>query len=64
MTTELVEKNVLRKDHDGQWYSLPTKMVDPFIQANEDIMNADFMSTDWSAAVNELSDQFGQYLKD
>jgi hypothetical protein len=65
MNTALATRpNVLKKDNDGHWYSIPENMVDSFIQMVEAIQNAEFMSDEWYEATDELNDQFGSYMKD
>jgi hypothetical protein len=63
MTTDLAEKNVLKKDADGHWYSLPPKLEDSFVQAVEAVMLADFMSAEWYDAHDDLNDRFGSYMR-
>ena len=63
MTTAIAEKNVFKKDADGHWYSLPTNMVDSFVQAVESVMNAEFMSDEWYNANDDLNDRFGSYMR-
>lgn len=63
MTTQLATRpNILKKDADGQWYSLPEVEVDSFIHASEAVELADFMSADWNSAKDELSRRFGEFL--
>jgi hypothetical protein len=65
MTTQLATRpNILKKDADGQWYSLPEVEVDSFIHASEAVELADFMSSDWHSAKDELSHRFGSYRRD
>lgn len=64
MTTALAEKNVLKKDADGRWYSMPPNMEDSFVQATEAVMLAEFMSTEWYEANDDLNDRFGSYMRD
>ena len=63
MTTDTTERNILKKDNDGHWYSLPPKEVDAFVQAVEAVLNADFMSDEWYEANDDLNDRFGQYVR-
>lgn len=64
MNTLLETKhNVLKKDCDGHWYSIPDDEVDNFIQAIEAIQNAEFMSEEWYSANDDLNDRFGCYMK-
>jgi hypothetical protein len=66
MNTLLAErpKNILKKDYDDRWYSLPPKMVDSFIQAVEAISLAVWGSEEWWRAGADLDDRFGEYRKD
>ena len=66
MNTLLAErpKNVLKKDYDDRWYSLPPNMVDSFIQAVEAISHAEWGSDEWMAAGDALDADFGEYRKD
>jgi hypothetical protein len=63
MTTAIATKNILKKDCDGHWYSIPENQVDHFIQLVESIQNSEFMSDEWYNANDELSDQFGLCMK-
>lgn len=47
MPTAIAEKNVLKKDADGHWYSIPSNEVDSFVEAVEAVMLAEFMSIEW-----------------
>lgn len=63
MNTTLAQRpNVLKKDADGQWYSIPAGEVDGFVQAVESVMLAEFMSNDWNVANDDLSDRYGAYM--
>jgi hypothetical protein len=65
MTTELKDRpNLLKTDADGNWYSIPAKEVDSFTLAVEEIQNADFMSSAWHDACNDLKNRFGGYLRE
>jgi len=65
MTTELATRpNILKKDADGRWYSIPVGEEDAFVQAVEAIQNADFMSDEWSEANDDLNSRYGAYLKE
>ena len=64
MTTELATRpNILKKDADGRWYSIPVVEEDAFVQAVEATMNAEFMSSEWHEANDDLNSRFGAYLK-
>ena len=58
-----VKHNILKKDNDGYWYSIPENMVDSFIQLSESVQNAQFMSDAWYAADDEFSREFNSYRK-
>lgn len=65
MNTALVDRpNLLKKDTDGRWYSIPEVEVDAFVAADEAVENAEFMSTEWFEAKNDLDAQFGSYRRD
>jgi len=59
----LPSPNVMKKDSDGNWYAIPEKEVDAFIQASEAVELSEFMSYDWMCAVDELNNSFGAYRK-
>lgn len=63
MTTETIEKNILKRDADGHWYSLPPALSESFGSAVEAILNAEFLSEEWYDANDSLNDQFGKYMK-
>lgn len=65
MTTAIAEKstNVLKKDADGHWYSIPANEVDGFVQAVEAVMLAEFMSDEWYEATDDLNDRYGCYMR-
>jgi hypothetical protein len=66
MTTALATKpkNILKRDYDDRWYSLPANMVDPFIQAVEAISLAEWGSREWYEAGDDLDNRFGEYRKE
>jgi hypothetical protein len=65
MNTALATRhNILKKDADGRWYSIPEAEVDAFIAASEAVENAEFMSSDWFEARNDLDNRYGTYRKD
>ena len=65
MNTQTLERaNVLKKDMDGNWYSLPWYLEDDFIRTTEGIQNAEYLSPEWFEGHAELSTLFGVYLKD
>lgn len=61
MTTALAEKNILKRDNDDRWYSIPPNMVDSFIQAVEEISLAEWGSDEWGEACDDLDNRFGEY---
>lgn len=66
MTITLQERpaNLLKKDNDGRWYSIPPHMVDTFTQIVEAAQNSDMFSHEWNQATDDLNDLFGDCLKD
>lgn len=63
MTTEIKERNILRKDCDGHRYSIPENKLSHFTQLVEAIENAEFMSDEWYDANDDLCEEFGSYMK-
>lgn len=63
MNTTLVERNLLLKDLDGHWYSIPAKLEDEFKSMREAIILADWGSEDWYQANDDFGDTFTQYMK-
>ena len=63
MTIAVAEKsgNILKKDAEGYWYSLPPNQVDSFVYAVEETVNAEFMSSEWYSAWEEVNNNFGSY---
>lgn len=63
MTTAyaIKSRNTLKKDYEDRWYSMPPNMVDSFIQTLEAISLAEWGSSEWSAACDELDNSFGEY---
>ncbi len=65
MNTALADRpNILKKDADGRWYSIPVAEEESFVQAVESIMNAEFMSSEWHEANDDLNSRFGANLKE
>lgn len=60
----LATPNVLKKDYNGLWYSLPENMVDSFIDMNEEIQNSEWFSVNWFNAISSMNDMFTEYLKE
>ena len=63
MTLAIAPQNVLVRDPSGHWYSIPSGLEQSFINLKETIINADFGSDEWYDANDELSDEFGEYIK-
>lgn len=63
MTTAyaIKSKNILKRDYDDRWYSMPPNMVDSFIQAVEAISLAEWGSREWEEAGDDLDNRFGEY---
>lgn len=55
--------NIIRKDVDDTFYSIPENMLDTFVELQEDITEADIGSDDWFDAKVEFRDLFGDYVK-
>jgi hypothetical protein len=64
MNTALIEKNILVKDADGNWYAIPPKMEQEFIRIKEECISTDFGSNEWQNANDELNSVFSPYRKD
>jgi hypothetical protein len=63
MTTALKERNILVKDADGVWYSIPPDLEREFIRIKEDTINYEFGSSDWHDSVQEMRDSFESFIK-
>lgn len=65
MTTAIAKKsiNVIKKDSDNHWYSIPAGEVDAFVQAVEAVVLAEFMSDNWYEAHDDLNNRFGCYMR-
>lgn len=63
MNTAIAERNILVKDADGNWYSIPSGMEQEFIRLKEDTINAEFGTAEWHTANAEMQEAFGAYLK-
>lgn len=64
MTTQLIDKpapNILKRDPDGNIYSLPQSEVSSFVSAAETVENIESMTGEWFDAVHELNARFGEY---
>lgn len=62
MITTLENRNILKKNHNGDLYSVPETMLNAFSCLNEDIQNANTLSDEWFAAQDEFDGIFQQYL--
>ena len=64
MTTIIQQRhNILKKDLDGHWYSIPEYLVNSFVQSVESIQNAEFMTDEWYEANDDFNNQFASYMK-
>lgn len=63
MTTALDEQKILVKDLDGHWYSIPRYLEESFIIMREAIQLADWGSSEWYDANDDLNDMFAEYMK-
>lgn len=63
MITEITNPNILRKDPDGNWYSIPEHLDKTFIAMKEELMTFDWGSKEWDNVNDDFADIFGQYLK-
>lgn len=65
MNTALATRpNLLKKDADGRWYSIPVAEEDAFVHAAEAVELADFMSIEWHETQDDLNNRFGSYRRD
>lgn len=56
-------RNVLKRDLDGIWYSIPENLSDTFIRMLEEIQNAEFMAPEWFQANDEFATTFCSYAR-
>ncbi len=63
MSTTLTERNLLVKDLDGHWYSIPASIEENFKIMKEAIILAEWGSNEWYTANDDFNDAFGQYMK-
>ena len=65
MNTATIEKTrtILKRDSDGVVYAIPETLEDNFIRLDEAVQNAEFMSSEWHDAIDELSSDFAVYKK-
>lgn len=64
MNTQTVDKpnpNILKRDADGNTYSLPAFEVNAFVISAEAVGLAEPMSAEWFSAVDDLNAQYGEY---
>lgn len=64
MTTALASRNIIRKDYDGNIYSIPEDLIEDFAIMNEAVMLAEWGEPEWHDAIDALKAAYGSYLKD
>jgi hypothetical protein len=64
MTTEIIERNILVRDTDGDWYSISPSLEKEFLALKEEMIEMDSCSDEYMDAQFKLSETFSQYLKD
>lgn len=64
MTIATTEKNILVKDLEGTWYSIPPSMKSDFEEMKEVIIDAPSLSSEWFDAVSNFNETFGQFVKE
>ena len=47
MTTDLAIRKIIRKDYDGNLYSIPENMIEDFAIMNEAVMLAEWGEEEW-----------------
>jgi hypothetical protein len=62
MTTDIQLRNVLKKDQNGDTYSVPENMLNEFTRLNENIQNTATLSDEWFEAQEEFDSIFLTYL--
>lgn len=62
MTTAIAQVNLLKRDSDGNWYSIPESIVKGFNESLEETLLHDSLSSEWFEAVQELNNNYGMYL--
>jgi hypothetical protein len=64
MNTLAIDKpasRILKRDCDGNTYSLPQYEVNAFVMASEILELTEFMTDEWHAAIDELNSRFGEF---
>jgi hypothetical protein len=64
MTTATVERNLIVRDADGEWYSIPPNMEKEFISLREEMFELDTSSEEYFDARSRLEEAFGTYVKE
>lgn len=65
MNTALAQRpNILRKDLDGHWYSIPQELDEDFAIMKEAIILAEWGSDEWHDAADSFTNLFGKYAKE
>lgn len=62
-TATMQQPNILKKDCDGYWYSIPPSEEEMFVNLIEAIQNSEFMSEEWHLATDEFNHQFGGHMR-
>ncbi|MCX7595654.1 MAG: hypothetical protein N2235_18230 [Fischerella sp.] len=63
-TTKIGEKNILVKDLNGYWYSIPSSLEEDFKIMREAIELAEWGSDEWFQRCDDFSAQFGSFIKE
>lgn len=58
------ENKIIRKNADGNIYSVPESLLDDFSIMNEAIVLAEFGSDEWHLANSEFHTMFEKYQRD
>ena len=64
MTTDLAIRKIIRKDYDGNLYSIPENMIEDFAIMNEAVMLAEWGEEEWHDAVDALNSTYGPFRKE
>jgi len=64
MTTALAAKNIIRRNSDGNEYSIPLQHLSHFQQLDEAVQNAEWDSLEWHEACDEFNNQFEDFKKE
>lgn len=62
MINEFEESNVLLKDANGDWYSIPVIRRQSFLSLREEMMREDPISMEYSELADRLVDDFNTFL--